>query len=367
MATHISRQLAQQIVDTVKDVCGRDINFIEPSGIILASTDARRTGEFHEIGQKTAAAGETIEVAEGSSFAGTQEGVNMPVFHQGVLTAVIGITGPPEQVRAFGYLAVRITLLLIREQEVADLARSRQEKIRYIVRSLIWPEGGASSLPAEALAEFHIDPDKKMLACDIRLNEQYHPANISLIEHNLNQLFQALGIQLACYEYPRGYIALLPEETCAACRSRLAGYAEEQPQGFTIGLGSPQPLSRLSLSYREALIARGSLKLSGKAFADFRDLDLEILLAGVEPDCRQVYLEKTVASLSPRQRRLLQVYYEEDMSLTETGRRLFLHKNTLQYQLNKIHRDTGYNPRRFCDAAVLYLGLFIGSQEISSP
>ena len=48
MITRISNNLAQQIVNTIKDVCSYDINFINPSGIIIASTNASRIGTFHE-------------------------------------------------------------------------------------------------------------------------------------------------------------------------------------------------------------------------------------------------------------------------------------------------------------------------------
>lgn len=50
MANTISQRTAQEIVKTVKDVCGYDINFIRPDGIIDASTDPGRIGTFHEIG-----------------------------------------------------------------------------------------------------------------------------------------------------------------------------------------------------------------------------------------------------------------------------------------------------------------------------
>ena len=45
------------------------------------------------------------------------------------------------------------------------------------------------------------------------------------------------------------------------------------------------------------------------------------------------------------------------MSLKETAEQLYLHKNTLQYQLDRIWKNTGYNPRNFKDATVLYVGL----------
>lgn len=47
MSISLSKQTAQKIVDTVKDVCGHNINFINPKGVIFASTDSSRIGDFH--------------------------------------------------------------------------------------------------------------------------------------------------------------------------------------------------------------------------------------------------------------------------------------------------------------------------------
>ena len=38
---YINNQLATQIVETVKDICDHDINFIDCQGIIYASTDIK--------------------------------------------------------------------------------------------------------------------------------------------------------------------------------------------------------------------------------------------------------------------------------------------------------------------------------------
>ena len=74
MENPIDKKLAQQIVDTVKDVCGQNVNFIDHTGIIYASTDEKRIGSFHEIGKQAAEKGEMMEVDTDSLFAGTQKG-----------------------------------------------------------------------------------------------------------------------------------------------------------------------------------------------------------------------------------------------------------------------------------------------------
>ena len=72
MITHIGKQLATQIVDTVHDVCGHDINFINKNGLIYASTNTSRIGSFHEIGKKAADTGTVIEVQESEHYKGNQ-------------------------------------------------------------------------------------------------------------------------------------------------------------------------------------------------------------------------------------------------------------------------------------------------------
>ena len=64
---------------------------------------------------------------------------------------------------------------------------------------------------------------------------------------------------------------------------------------------------------------------------------------------------------------MLRVYFENDMSLKEASETLFIHKNTMQYQLDKIAKKTGYNPRRFRDAAALYMGLKLREMQRSDP
>ena len=93
MAFRLNQSAAQQIVETVKSVCGKDVNYIQPDGKIAASTDASRIGDFHEIGFESARTLKTIEVRESEKYHGTQPGVNMPFLWKGELTAVIGVTG----------------------------------------------------------------------------------------------------------------------------------------------------------------------------------------------------------------------------------------------------------------------------------
>ncbi len=66
-----------------------------------------RVGTFHEIGQQQFAASVLLEVTEDNNFFRHKTGINLPLYHNEHLLAVIGITGIPDKVRSYAYLAER--------------------------------------------------------------------------------------------------------------------------------------------------------------------------------------------------------------------------------------------------------------------
>ncbi|MDO5520613.1 MAG: sugar diacid recognition domain-containing protein [bacterium] len=357
MTTRISRKVAQQIVNTVKDVCGYDINYIDEYGTIFASTNEERVGQYHEIGRQVAASNETIEVAEDNSFLGTKRGVNIPIYHNGVFIAVIGISGEPEAVRQFAYLAVRITMLLIREQEIESFHRTKREKMKYVMDSLLYGQKVNHEYLSLCLEEMNLNMEEKMRVLYIQINTRYNLMNLSLIEQRLMQLFDSIGCSFYSYHYPSEYIAIISEKCMKEERQQIEAFAEEYNKLLTIALGARQSVYQIKKSYETAKIASSSLQDGKASFASFDDLDLGMIYGSMQPEIRDKYKAKTMSALTKEDKEVLQVYYEEEMSLTATCKRLFLHKNTLQYKLDRIARETGYNPRKFKDAVVLYLAL----------
>ena len=79
----------------------------------------------------------------------------------------------------------------------------------------------------------------------------------------------------------------------------------------------------------------------------------------VNEQAKKEYLGKILTGLEKEDIDLLKVYFSTDMSLKDTSEKLFLHKNTLQYKLNRIEKLTGYNPRMFSGAVRLFLAILL--------
>lgn len=354
----ISKKTAQQIVDTVKDVCGFNINFINEQGIVLASTDPARIGTVHEGGRQVIAKGEPLEVEQDGLFPGTHKGVNIPIFRGGTLTAVIGISGEPAKVRIYAHLAERITLLILREQEMNAAAHTLAEKKSYLLNLLT--ENG-TDVPEEIIRElenFHINTvsSKRMIAFKLYCHGR---ESLSVPEASASRFLEELPGCLYSYEYPASFRALADSRNLGIILEKLEYFNKMHSFSLKAGIGSSVPLSELSRSWTEANIALRALKYTDTDSVLFDRLSLEVLLSGISEENGEAFCRKTLASLSSDDLALLRAYFENDQSLSETCRKLFLHKNTLQYRLNRIHRLCGLNPRSFRDAAVLYLALRI--------
>lgn len=357
MITNINKHLAEQIVSAIKDVCNYDINYIDRAGIILASTDASRVGSFHEIGHRVAQSGTTLEAAEDDTYAGTRKGINMPLYHEGQLLAVIGITGEPDKVRKYAYLAERITNLLIREQELGQFSRRQSDKRHYMVQALIHGDMQNQTYLTDSLKEYNIDLGSQYRAVLIKVNKRYNLANISLLEQRVERLFTQMGAVLYTFLYPEEFVAVISEELFRNMGYMLRTFASNDAEIFDVAIGRTTTLFHTSRSYASAVMACRTIAGKDTSYVVFDDLTLEIVMVSLSDSGKEAFIRKTIKTLSEQERDILRVYYEEEMSLAAVSERLFLHKNTVQYRLNSIHDKCGLNPRRFQDAVLLYLAL----------
>ena len=358
----IARATAQKIVETVKEVCGCDVNFIAESGEIIASTDEARIGVIHEGGRLAAQMGKTLEISRDGEFPGAKKGVNIPVRHEGRQVAVVGISGEPEQVRRFGRLAAKITDLLLLERDIYVQGSRRKADLDYLVRAAVFSEDLSKGYRDYAQKKYQISPHRlyRTLVLKLTYGTDFWPGEEQ--EQEITRALEQCGSPFCAFSYPRESILILPAAQWGRMAPAFERLAADFKENLRVGIGGAASFWEQSASYRQASLAADSGGKPGQV-ADFEKLDVELILGDISQKVRKEFLQKTVQRLDEEDLRLLEVYYEEDMSLQNASARLFIHKNSLQYQLNRIHRLCGYNPRSFKQAAVLYLAVKMKMQE----
>ena len=354
MAERIPKLTARQIVEAVQDVCGYDINFINPDGRIFESTNAARVGSVHEAGREAARTGKTIEVTAADAYFGAQPGVNIPLSHAGEVVAVIGITGDPEAVRRFGVLAQKITALILRENELERQSSSERAQMDHIVRALALGEHINYDYYCAFMAAHGVALSGEHTA--VLLRTHAHEENLTALKSDVTQTLLRERVTLFAFVYPHEFILLPETAQLTGLLRALETVSDAHPGALSIAVGTPERLSRQSRSYEAARIALRAMQ-PGQALARFEELDLEILFGAVPEEAKARFLDRAASKLEEKDRAILRAYFGAGMRLKQASEALYLHKNTLQYQLDRIHRETGYNPREFADAVILYLAL----------
>jgi PucR family transcriptional regulator, purine catabolism regulatory protein len=158
-------------------------------------------------------------------------------------------------------------------------------------------------------------------------------------------------------------------------RAQLEAVAHEverpttlDPDAFTAGIGEPARASALPGSHGQAgralLLGRGLRRdRSVHRFAEVEGYDALLGDDGGERVAR-VY-ERTFGVLPDDLRHTLAVHLESGTSVTETARRLYVHRNTVHYRLRRIQRLTSLDLSRIEDRLLCEIGLI--AERIAPP
>jgi DNA-binding PucR family transcriptional regulator len=72
----------------------------------------------------------------------------------------------------------------------------------------------------------------------------------------------------------------------------------------------------------------------------------------IDPSYKKNILKKY--SDDTEMKNILKVFFECNQNTSEASKRLYMHRNTLIQKLDKFYEETGFNPRKFKDAMIIY-------------
>ena len=81
----------------------------------------------------------------------------------------------------------------------------------------------------------------------------------------------------------------------------------------------------------------------------------------------EVFKKGSIESLDYETLFTIQKFFENNLNVSETSRKLFVHRNTLVYRLEKIRKLTGLDLRRFDHAIVFKVALMVKKYLTANP
>ena len=122
----LTPEFAQQFIQkTVKNL-PYNVNIMNHEGIIIASKDSSRIGDFHEVASAMLSGKrESGVVTKNDHYIGTKPGINMFIDHKNKHIGVICVSGEPENVQSFaGFVKTSMETMLSYEIKMATNQRA---------------------------------------------------------------------------------------------------------------------------------------------------------------------------------------------------------------------------------------------------
>ena len=142
-----------------------------------------------------------------------------------------------------------------------------------------------------------------------------------------------------------------------------------------IGIGTcVTGIKELAHSFKEAQVALevGKVFDTEKTIISYENLGIARLIYQLPTTLCDMFLKEvfkrgSIESLDQETLFTIQKFFENNLNVSETSRKLFVHRNTLVYRLEKIKKLTGLDLREFDDAIVFKVALMVNKYLASIP
>lgn len=361
----ISSVIAQEIVIQLKDVIKHQINFINSKGIIIASTDSTRIGTTHEGAQIVLKTKVPLLIDEDNIYKGTKPGINMPIQIDNKVIGVIGITGDRSKVEKNGTIIKKMAEILIREDVIKNISVKKHDRSRFIIHNILYYQ---LNKPYDTLTDsFYYDYTLAHIpavgAFEHLFDYSYEDV-YRLIQSYSSEIddFIYVIVNQKLYLFIRNIPSFQINNILNTIANRISKYFNV-PFYFGVGPESHSlEQANESFEYASNALEWNKARLK-QSYYYFSDMDLGLLMTTMDKKRIRLLKNKVLSNIPQNEykdlRRVFMIYGETNKSIQRSADKLFIHKNSLQYRLEKICRYTGYDPKRLNDYVILYLAFLL--------
>ncbi|WP_130858680.1 CdaR family transcriptional regulator [Gracilibacillus phocaeensis] len=361
----IRSTLANNILNKVRDLLDEDLIIVDTDGVIMASTEAERIGNFHEGASITCQHKSTLTItkADEKKLQGVKAGINLPIFFNDQIVGVIGITGDPAKVSAYGELLRQMTELIVKENYYVEQAEWQARSLEIFVFDWINQTTWSPSFIQQAdilLVNLSCDRQVIMGRYQRKENEWLPYKSWSDL---ISQFFQHTQDVIVRWGNERFLILSAGNKNTAQIKQKLtdiqAYFYKIYKQEIVFGVGQSLAAHQLYQSFHQAERALGITNPAQPIIFE-ETMQLEMCLQDVTQASRIELVRRTLEPIIADQTLLdcLQTFIDHGQSLKQTAASLHIHINTLHYRFKKMEQLTGLNPRDFHDLITLSIALY---------
>ena len=358
----MSNRLFQGIVHQMVDTLGCEIGVIDENSEIVACSDPSKIGTVNEYVSLSMNDSFDFFIRDGYTY--------KPFGEKGKLDYAVFVEGTDET--AYKYANV-LCIALSNLQQFYDEKYDRNNFIKNVVLDNILP--GDIQIKAR---ELHFNQDVSRVVFLIRILSSNEVSAYDVIQNlfpdkNKDFVFNITEQDVILIKEVRSGIEHYDLEKLAfSISDTLSG---EFYTKVNIGIGTVVDSIRgLAVSFKEAQTALevGKVFDTDKAIVSYENLGIARLIYHLpttlcETFLREVFKKGSIESLDQETLFTIQKFFENNLNVSETSRKLFVHRNTLVYRLEKIKKLTGLDLREFDHAIIFKIALMVKKYLSSDP
>ena len=358
----MSNRLFQGIVHQMKDAIDRTIGVIDETSVVIACSELGKIGEVNESVNSETLSSTAPFVVNGYTYRsfGSNAKYDYAVFVQGT----------DEYAQKYAQL---LSVSFASIKQYYDEKYDRSNFIKNVILDNILP--GDIYLKAR---ELHFNSEVSRVCLLIKIVSKTDVSAYDIVQNLFPDKSKDFVININEVE-----IALVKEikpDTESRDLEKLASSISDtlSSEFYThcvVGIGTTVTgIKDLARSFKEAQSALEVAKVfdTDRTIVSYDNLGIARLIYQLpttlcEMFLKEVFKRGSIESLDQETLFTIQRFFENNLNVSETSRKLFVHRNTLVYRLDKIKKLTGLDLREFDHAIIFKIALMVKKYLAADP
>ncbi|MDD6252327.1 MAG: helix-turn-helix domain-containing protein [Oscillospiraceae bacterium] len=358
----MSNRLFQGIIHQMKDAIDRVIGVVDETSVVIACSELGRIGEVNEnINSETLSA--TVPfVINGCTYKSFGNGARAEY--------AVFVSGADDIAQKYVQL---LSVSLASIKQYYDEKYDRSNFIKNVILDNILP--GDIYIKAR---ELHFSSEVTRVCMLIKITSKTDVSAYDIVQNLFPDKTKDFVININ-----ESDIALVKEIKAGIDSKSLEKLASSivdtlSSEFYThcnVGIGTAATgIKDLAHSFKEAQVALevGKVFDTERSVVSYDNLGIARLVYQLPTTLCDMFLKEvfkrgSIESLDQETLFTIQKFFENNLNVSETSRKLFVHRNTLVYRLEKIKKLTGLDLREFEDAIVFKVALMVKKYLTAAP
>ncbi len=361
----MSNRLYQTVIHQMREVVGRTIGVIDENSIVVACSELSKIGEARQRIQQELSFSPEKVLIDGYTYRSISAGAKTD--------CVVFVEGEDEHADKMAQL------LSISFGNIKRLYDEKYDKGSFIKNIIL-----DNILPSDIYIksnELHFNNEDYRAVFVLKFQGQFSGASPFEMVQSLYSDEESHNYVINISEQDIVVVREVGEATTgdeleAMALSMLNALAKEYSSAkVLIGISSVvENLKNLANAYKEARIALevGKVFDIERPVMSYENLGIGRLIYQLPTTLCEIFLQEvfkkgSLESLDRETLQTVQSFFENNLNVSETSRKLFVHRNTLVYRLEKIRKLTGLDLREFDHAVTFKVALMVKKYLTSRP